>query len=88
MLIAFLCTMMFLPAAITLFRPQRARGFDRFPLGGAAGRGSSAATAGSLLAVFGVMAALGVVLVPRLVFDSDPLHTRTRIPRRCGPSRI
>ena len=38
MLIAFLCTVTFLPAAITLFRPRGESGRDRLSLGGAARR--------------------------------------------------
>ena len=38
MLIAFLCTMTFLPAAISLFRPRGRAGRGRVRLGGAAGR--------------------------------------------------
>ena len=38
MLIAFFCTMTFLPAAISLFRPHGEQRRSRLPLGGAAGR--------------------------------------------------
>jgi hopanoid biosynthesis associated RND transporter like protein HpnN len=75
MLIAFACTMTFLPAAITLFRP----------------RGESAEVGfrwaaqldepvrqrpWPVLAPFGILAALGIVLLPHLGFDADPLHTK------------
>ena len=77
MLIAFLCTMLFLPAAITLFRPRErpaSVGFTwaepldevmrrrRFPF----------------LVIFAVLAVIGAVLLPRLTFDSDPLHTKNQ----------
>ncbi|MGE0418915.1 MAG: MMPL family transporter, partial [Acetobacteraceae bacterium] len=75
MLIAFACSVTFLPAAITLFRPPGeaeevgfawAARFDtlteryRWPI----------------LAVFAVLALLGAALSPRLTFDADPLHTK------------
>jgi len=75
MLIAFFCTMTFLPAAISLFRPH----------GESAEVGFRWAAAldevvrrhpGPLLLPFAILAVLGVVLLPRLGFDADPLHTK------------
>ncbi len=75
MLIAFGCTILFLPAAITLLRPR----------GEAAEVGLRwAAPLDPLLrrhrvpvlVAFGGLAMLGVVLLPRLTFDPDPLHTK------------
>ena len=75
MLIAFLCTMTFLPAAITLCRPPRADTETGFgwaaKLDEAIRRNSR-----SLLTVFGVLGCLGIALLPRLGFDSNPLHTK------------
>ena len=45
MLIAFACTMTFLPAAITLFRPRGEAGLGRLRLGRAAGSAGSASPA-------------------------------------------
>ena len=75
MLIAFACTLVFLPAALALFRP------------GAAGHEVGFAWAAPLdrflarhrrpvLALFACLFAAGVAAIPRLVFDSDPLHTK------------
>ncbi len=75
MLIAFVCTITFLPAAITVFQPrgeQTEIGFRwAAPLDDAVRRRRR-----PLLAVFAALAATGVVLMPRLSFDSDPLHTK------------
>src|SRR5215469_7605164 len=75
MLIAFLCTMTFLPAAISLFRPQGENAEVGFrwaaPLDEVIRQ-----RPWPLLATFGIVAALGVVLLPRLGFDADPLHTK------------
>jgi uncharacterized protein len=75
MLIAFLCTLTFLPAAISIFRPGGERAEVGFrwaaPFDDVVRRRRR-----PLLAVFAVLAALGVLLVPRLSFDSDPLHTK------------
>ena len=75
MLIAFACTLTFLPAAITLFRPHAeaaevgfrwAAPFD--PI--------LRHRRGPVLAVFAALALLGAALLPRLAFDPDPLHTK------------
>jgi uncharacterized protein len=75
MLIAFACTLGFLPAAITLFRPKPepaevgfgwARSLD----------GVVARRRGPILAVFAALAVLAVAVSPRLQFDADPLDTK------------
>ena len=75
MLIAFVCTMTFLPAAISLFRPEGENtevGFRwAVPLDAMIVR-----RRWPLLVPFAILAALGVVLLPRLGFDADPLHTK------------
>ena len=75
MLIAFICTLTFLPAAISIFRPRgehAAVGFSwAAPLDDVVRRRRR-----PMLAVFATLAAIGIVLVPRLSFDSDPLHTK------------
>jgi len=75
MLIAFVCTMTFLPAAISLFRPQGESAEVGFRW---AARLDEVVRRRPwpLLAPFGILAALGVVLLPRLGFDADPLHTK------------
>ena len=75
MLIAFLCTITFLPAAIALFRPRGETGEIGFrwaaPLDQMLRRRRRPVLAG-----FAILAALGVALIPRLSFDSNPLHTK------------
>ena len=75
MLIAFLCTMTFLPAAITLFRPRGERAEVGFrwavPLDDLVRRRRT-----PMLVVFGIFALLGLILLPRIGFDADPLHTK------------
>jgi uncharacterized protein len=75
MLIAFLCTLTFLPAAIGLFRPHGERAEVGFhwaaPLDEIVRRRRR-----PLLAMFGLLGGLGVILLPRLGFDADPLHTK------------
>jgi hypothetical protein len=75
MLIAFLCTMTFLPAAIGLFRPHGESAEVGFrwaaPLDEIVRR-----RRWPLLAMFGLLATMGVVLLPQLGFDADPLHTK------------
>jgi hopanoid biosynthesis associated RND transporter like protein HpnN len=75
MLIAFICTMTFLPAAITLFRPHGERSEVGFrwaaPLDEVVRRHRA-----PLLGVFAALAALGLMLLPRIGFDADPLHTK------------
>jgi hopanoid biosynthesis associated RND transporter like protein HpnN len=75
MLIAFACTLGFLPAFLTLFRAPGGRGEVGFAAGdrveATLGRGRAV-----VLGLFGVLALLGAVLLPQLRFDSDPLHTK------------
>jgi hypothetical protein len=75
MLIAFACTLTFLPALIGLFRPGGEPGEIGFrwaaPLDTLVRRRRR-----PLLAGFVLLAALGVALLPRLEFDADPLHTK------------
>ena len=76
MLIAFACTVTFLPALISLFRPhgeQAEVGFRwAVPLDDKVRRGRRL-----LLTVFATLAVLGTLLAPRLSFDADPLHTKS-----------
>jgi uncharacterized protein len=75
MLIAFFCTVSFLPAAISLFRPPGEGAEVGFhwaaPLDGLVRRHHR-----PLLVVFGVLGSLGLILLPRIGFDADPLHTK------------
>ena len=75
MLIAFLCTMTFLPAAISLFRPHGEGAEIGFhwarPLDDAVRRRRT-----PLLAAFAMLGLLGLILLPRIGFDADPLHTK------------
>ena len=75
MLIAFTCTVCFLPAAITLFRPRgekRVVGFAwAVPLDPLVARYRLL-----ILIVFGLLTASGMVAAPFLSFDSNPLHTK------------
>ncbi len=75
MLIAFVCTMFFLPAAITLFRPHGETGVIGFtwavPLDAAVVRWHRA-----ILAAFGAVAIAAIVLSPGLAFDANPLDTK------------
>jgi hopanoid biosynthesis associated RND transporter like protein HpnN len=75
MLIAFFCTTTFLPAAITIFRPHGEHAEVGFrwavPLDDIVRHRRR-----PLLLVFGLIGGLGAVLLPRLGFDADPLHTK------------
>ncbi len=75
MMIAFACTLVFLPAALVLFRPrpeQAEVGFTRLrPLDRGIARWRRAILAG--FALLGVAGAAGL---PFLRFDADPLHTK------------
>jgi hopanoid biosynthesis associated RND transporter like protein HpnN len=75
MVIAFLCTLLFLPAAITLFgaRPERA------PVGFTWGTAAEHRLLGARWPVLigsAVLALAGIVTMPLLSFDADPLHTK------------
>jgi len=75
MVIAFACTLTVLPALIALFRPvgavQEAGLAWLAPLDGPVARRCR-----PVLAVFGLFGLAGLVLLPRLAFDSDPLNTK------------
>ena len=75
MLIAFACTMGFLPAMITLCRPpgeEAVVGFSWLaPFDPIFARHRR-----PILAVSAALAVLAVAVSPRLAFDSDPLHTK------------
>jgi hopanoid biosynthesis associated RND transporter like protein HpnN len=75
MLFAFACTLVFLPAALTLCQPRGEVAEIGFAWGG---KLENALLARRRL-VLGLAVAVGVaglVLMPRLTFDSDPLHTK------------
>ena len=75
MLIAFACTLGFLPAALAVFRPRgetRAIGFTWGD--GVEDRLFHARL--PVLAAFAALAVLGAALLPRLSFDANPLHTK------------
>jgi len=75
MLIAFACTLVFLPALLMLFRPRTAARETGFawavPLDHLVAR-----RRWIILAISGVVAGFGLASVPRLSFDSDPLHLK------------
>ncbi len=75
MLIAFACTLIFLPAVLTLFRPRGEAREIGFAWGIPAEAFLLRARRPVLLA-FLVLALLGGALLPFLAFDSDPLHTK------------
>ncbi len=75
MLIAFLCTMTFLPAAITLFRPPGEAAEVGFRW---AARLDEVVTVRRKPILFAFVGAgiAAMVLSPHLAFDSNPLHTK------------
>jgi hopanoid biosynthesis associated RND transporter like protein HpnN len=75
MLIALLCTLLFLPAALTLLRPHGEAEEIGFALGERVEQRLQRLRRPILLGC-GALALLGVLLLPRLAFDSDPLHTK------------
>jgi hypothetical protein len=75
MLIAFLTTIFFLPAVLTLFRPRAERGEIGFRAANALEQQLFRAH-WPVLGVFAALAVAGVALLPTLQFDSDPLHTK------------
>jgi uncharacterized protein len=75
MLIAFVCTMTFLPAAIALFRPPG----EVTEVGFRWAAGLDAAVTARrkpILAAFVAAGIAAIVLSPHLAFDSNPLHTK------------
>ncbi len=75
MIVALVCTLTFLPALLALTHPRA----DRAPIGLAAGAWLESRLYRRRWAVLGGFAVLLVVagaMVPRLRFDSDPLHTK------------
>ena len=75
MLIAFLCTLAFLPAAITLCRPRPEPAEIGFAW---AARLDPVVVRRRwiILGIFASLAVLALAVSPRLTFDSDPLHTK------------
>ena len=76
MLLAFLCTVTFLPAAITLCRPAS----EGTEVGFAWGSRLDALITrryGTIVLPFGALAVVALLLAPRLQFDSDPLDTQS-----------
>jgi hopanoid biosynthesis associated RND transporter like protein HpnN len=77
MLIAFACTLTALPAFLALFQPPPEPAEIGFrwarPLDAAIIRRCR-----SILACYGVLALLGLALLPHLQFDDDPLHTKNQ----------
>ncbi len=75
MIIAFFCTIAFLPAVIALCRPRHDAVSARLRWGAPMDR-LVRRWRRPILVVFAGIAALGVALTPRLMFDADPLHTK------------
>lgn len=75
MIVAFLCTVILLPALLRLFRPKVGIGTVGFkglePVDHLLRRYRYL-----VLAVFGVIAVAGCILSPSIHFDGDPLHTK------------
>ncbi len=75
MVIAFACSVTFLPALITLFRPHGEKeevGFGwAVPLDPLVVRARWA-----ILGISGVVIVAGALVIPRLAFDADPLRTK------------
>jgi len=75
MLVAFACTLTFLPAALAAFRPRASAAEIGFHWAGRLDR-PVARVARPILVVSTLLALSGALSVPRLQFDSDPLHTK------------
>ena len=75
MLIAFICTLGFLPAIVTLCRPGGGGGCGRL-CGLAPFDPIFARHRWLIVAVSAALAVLAIAVSPRLEFDSDPLHTK------------
>ncbi|MEO9189276.1 MAG: MMPL family transporter [Acetobacteraceae bacterium] len=77
MLIAFVCTMTFLPAAITVFRPKGET--TEIGIRWAVRLDSVVRERRKpILAAFAAAGVAAIVLSPRLAFDSNPLHTKNQ----------
>lgn len=74
MLIAFVCTIVFLPAAISLFHPPGEPAEIGFAVLEKAERAFKP-HARAALGVFAALAVLGLTVLPRIIFDGDPLDT-------------
>ena len=77
MLIAFLCTMTFLPAAITLCKPREESADVGFAIGHKAD-GVVRRWHRQILGLFALLFVLALALSPRLTFDADPLDTQNQ----------
>jgi hopanoid biosynthesis associated RND transporter like protein HpnN len=77
MIIAFICTMTFLPAAITVFRPHGESAELGFK-GGVYLDALMRRRRWPIVLGFVVTAAAGLALLPRLYFDSNPLHVKNQ----------
>ncbi len=75
MIMAFICTLGFLPAAITVFRPRGEAGEVGFAFAGRIDP-MIVRRRTPILIGFGVLAVAAIALAPRLAFDSDPLDTK------------
>ncbi len=75
MFIAFFCTITFLPALLTVFKP----GLERAPIGlpgGAVADAFLRRRHGAVLGVFAVLALFGVAATATIGFDANPLNTK------------
>jgi hopanoid biosynthesis associated RND transporter like protein HpnN len=77
MLIAFVCTLSFLPALLALFRPAGGPGEAGLRMAAPLDRLLVRAR-WPVIAMFAVLGVSGAILLPSLSFDSDPLHTKNR----------
>jgi hopanoid biosynthesis associated RND transporter like protein HpnN len=77
MLIAFVCTLTFLPAALNLFKPQAETAEIGFMSAAPLDRFFARARVPLLLG-FAVLFAAGAALTPLLTFDSNTLHTKRK----------
>ena len=75
MLIAFCCTLSFLPALLALFGAASGRAEAGLRLAAPFDR-VLVRRRWPVLAAFAVLAVAGAVAAPKLTFDSDPLHTK------------
>jgi uncharacterized protein len=77
MLIAFACTITFLPAAIALLRPPGEQGLVGFAWAGPLDP-LAAQWRKPILLVFGALAIAAIALSPMLTFDANPLDTNNQ----------